>query len=309
MRSENRATGDQRRVDGLILLDKPGGLTSNAALQRVRRWFRARKAGHGGTLDPLATGLLPICLGEATKWLGFLLEADKSYRFTCRLGITTTTGDAEGAVVQTRPVGHLEPAEAVGVLQRFVGEIWQTPPMYSALKQGGQRLYRLARQGLEVERRPRQVQVRELRLVSLEGDRLTCDVQCSKGLYVRVLAEDLGEALGCGAHITALRRTAVAPYEAAQMVTLQTLEDRAQQGVAALDELLQPMDTALAAWPAVHLAEDAAGRLARGQAVPAPPALTRGWVRLYEQRRARFLGIGEILADGRVAPRRLVTDS
>ncbi len=308
MKSEHRATGDQRRVDGLILLDKPGGLTSTAALQIVRRLYRARKAGHGGTLDPLATGLLPICLGEAAKWLGFLLAADKSYRFTCRLGVTTTTGDAEGAVVRTRPVGELAPAEVADVLQRFVGEIRQIPPMYSALKQGGQRLYRLARQGVEVERRPRQVQVRRLRLLSLAGDRLTCEVQCSKGLYVRVLAEDLGEALGCGAHIVALRRTGVAPYEAAHMVTLQTLEERAQQGVAALDALLRPMDTALATWPAVHLGDDAACRVAMGQAVRAPQAPTQGWVRLYEQRRERFLGIGEILADGRVAPRRLVTN-
>jgi len=250
---------------------------------------------------------LPICLGEATKLLGFLLQADKSYRFTCRLGITTTTGDAEGAIVQTRPVGKLERAEAVIVLQRFMGEIWQIPPMYSALKQGGQRLYRLARQGIEVERRPRQVYVRQLRLLSLEGDCLTCDIQCSKGTYIRVLAEDVGEALGCGAHIVALRRTGVAPYGAAQMVTLQTLEESAQQGIAAVGELLQPMDTALATWPAVYLGEDAACCLAMGQAVLVPQAPTQGWVRLYEQRRQHFLGIGEILEDGRVAPRRLIT--
>ena len=307
MKSENTAIRNQRRVDGLVLLDKPSGLTSNNALQNVRRLYHARKAGHAGSLDPLASGLLPICLGEATKLLGFLLQADKSYRFTCRLGVTTTTGDAEGAVVQTRPVGKLERTEAVIVLQRFMGEIWQIPPMYSALKQGGQRLYRLARQGIEVERRPRQVYVRQLRLLSLEGDRLTCDIQCSKGTYIRVLAEDVGEALGCGAHIVALRRTGVAPYDAAQMVTLQTLAESAQQGIAAVDELLLPMDTVLATWPAVQLGEDAACCLAMGQAVLAPQAPTQGWVRLYEQRRERFLGIGEILADGRVAPRRLIT--
>jgi tRNA pseudouridine55 synthase len=292
-------------VSGVVPLDKPVGWTSNAALQAVKRLYRAAKAGHTGSLDPLASGLLPICLGEATKLSGLLLNADKTYRFTCRLGVTTTTGDAEGEIIATRPVGFLNRERVETALRPFIGKIRQVPPMYSALKRDGQPLYRLARKGIEVEREPREVTVRELRLLRLETEELECELRCSKGTYVRTLAADLGAVLGCGAHIATLRRTAVESCDAARMVTLETLRERAEQGLAALDELLLPVDSAVSAWPAVRMQGDAVFFLRRGQAVLVPHAPTRGWVRLYQGERV-FLGIGEILDDGRVAPRRLL---
>jgi tRNA pseudouridine55 synthase len=301
-----RGQGRPRRpVDGVLLLDKPIGLTSNAALQIVKRLYQAAKAGHTGSLDPLASGLLPICLGEATKLSGFLLNADKRYQFTCRLGRVTATGDAEGEVIAIRPVAPLSREQVETALQQFTGVIKQIPPMYSALKRGGQPLYKLARQGIEVEREPRQVTIHELRLLRLEGEELECVMCCSKGTYVRTLAADLGEALGCGAHISALRRTAVEPYDASRMMTLDALCERAEQGLAALDEVLLPLDSAVMQWPAVRVRGDAAFYLRQGQPVLAPHAPTRGWVRLYEGEQS-FLGLGEILDDGRVGPRRLL---
>ncbi len=299
-------TGRHRRpVSGVVLLDKPVGWTSNAALQAVKRLYQAQKAGHTGSLDPLASGLLPICLGEATKLSGLLLNADKAYRFTCRLGVTTATGDAEGEVLATRSVGPLSREQVEAVLRRFTGVIQQIPPMYSAVKRAGQPLYKLARQGIEVERAPRPVTVHELRLLRLEAGELECELRCSKGTYVRTLAADLGELLGCGAHVATLRRTAVEPYDAARMVTLEALRERAEQGLAALDEWLLPLDSAVAHWPAVYVLGDAAFYLRQGQPVLVPRAPTQGWVRLYQSEQ-QFLGIGEILDDGRVAPRRLL---
>ncbi|MBK8507277.1 MAG: tRNA pseudouridine(55) synthase TruB [Candidatus Competibacteraceae bacterium] len=296
----------RRPVDGVLLLDKPVGWTSNAALQAVKRLYQAKKAGHTGSLDPLASGLLPLCLGEATKLSGLLLNADKSYRFTCRLGVTTTTGDAEGEVIATRPVEALSCERVDAALRQFTGVIQQIPPMYSAVKQNGQPLYKLARKGIEVARAPREVTVRDLRLVRQEAEELECELRCSKGTYVRTLVADLGEALGCGAHVSALRRTAVEPYDAARMVTLEALRERAEQdGLTGLDRWLLPLDSAVADWPAISVAGDSAFYLRQGQAVLVPRAPTRGWVRLY-QGEHRFLGIGEILDDGRVAPRRLV---
>ena len=296
---------DRRPVSGVLLLDKPAGWTSNAALQAVKRLYQAQKAGHTGSLDPLASGLLPLCLGEATKLSGLLLNADKVYRFTCRLGVTTATGDAEGEILATRSVGPLSQGQVEAALQRFTGAIQQTPPMYSAVKRDGQPLYKLARQGIEVERAPREVTIHELRLLRLDAEELECELRCSKGTYVRTLAADLGEALGYGAHIVALRRTAVEPYDAARMVTLEALRERAEQGLAALDEVLLPPDSTLPDWPAVRVRGDAAFYLRQGQPVLVPRAPPQGWVRLYEGEE-RFLGIGEILDDGRVAPRRLL---
>ncbi|TVR65383.1 MAG: tRNA pseudouridine(55) synthase TruB [Candidatus Competibacteraceae bacterium] len=296
---------DRRAISGVLLLDKPVGWTSNAALQAVKRLYRANKAGHTGSLDPLASGLLPLCLGGATKLAGLLLNADKTYRFTCRLGETTTTGDADGEIVLTRPVSGVDRARVEDALQNFRGVIQQVPPMYSALKRGGQPLYKLARQGLEVEREPREVTVHELRLLRLDDAELECELRCSKGTYVRALAADLGEALGCGAHVAALRRTAVEPYDAARMVTLETLRERATEDCAALDVLLLPPDSAVAQWPAVRVSGDVAFYLRQGQPVLVPRAPTQGWVRLYQDDE-RFMGLGEILDDGRVAPRRLL---
>lgn len=296
---------DRRAVVGVLLLDKPVGWTSNAALQAVKRLYRAKKAGHTGSLDPLASGLLPICLGEATKLSGLLLDADKAYRFTCRLGVTTATGDAEGEVLATRPVGPLSRERIEAALRGFIGPIRQLPPMYSAVKRAGQPLYKLARQGIEVERTPREVTVRELRLVRQDAEELEFELRCSKGTYVRALAADLGEALGCGAHVSALRRTAVEPYDADRMVALEALREAAEQGLAVLDRWLLPPDSAVAGLPAVSVSGDAAFYVRQGQPVLVPRAPTRGRVRLYEGER-RFLGIGEILDDGRVAPRRLL---
>lgn len=295
----------RRPVSGVLLLDKPVGWTSNAALQAVKHLYQAAKAGHTGSLDPLASGLLPICLGEATKLSGFLLNADKGYRFTCRLGVTTTTGDAEGEVVAVRPVGPLSRESMEAALRRFVGTIRQIPPMYSALKHNGQPLYKLARKGMEVERAPREVTVHELRLLRLDDEEFECELRCSKGTYVRTLATDLGEILGCGAHVTALRRTVVEPFDAARMVTLESLREWAEQGLAVLDTKLLPSDSAVTQWPAVRVGGDAAFYLRQGQPVLAPRAPSQGWVRLYQDEQ-RFFGIGEILDDGRVAPRRLL---
>ena len=301
-----RRHSNQRRVNGILLLDKPTGLTSNAALQQVKKLFRARKAGHTGSLDPLASGLLPICLGEATKVSAFLLDADKQYQVTCKLGERTTTADAEGEVVETRPVDGVSEKQLRKVMAHYLGDIEQIPPMYSAVKHQGQRLYKLARQGIEVEREPRPITIHEMNLLDFQLPLAEISLRCSKGTYVRTLAEDIGEELGCGAHVTGLRRLGVGPYNETGMVTLSTLEQlRAEGGEAALDKLLLPMESGLAQWPGVRLSSDAAFYLRQGQPVLVPHAPTTGWVRLYMGEK-QFLGVGEILDDGRVAPRRLL---
>jgi tRNA pseudouridine55 synthase len=294
-----------RKVNGILLLDKPVGITSNAALQEVKQLYKAAKAGHTGNLDPLASGLLPICFGEATKLSAFLLDADKVYSGTCKLGITTTTADAEGDVVQTRPVEGVDEERVRAVLERFVGEIEQTPPMHSAIKYQGQPLYKLAHQGIEVERTPRKVTIHELDLLRLEDDELDIHVHCSKGTYIRTLAEDIGEELGCGAHLINLRRTAVGPFPEQGMVTLEYVRERAEQGLEALDELLRPMEHALDNWPTVQLSDTSLYYVRQGQPVLVPQAPTHGWVRLFSSGE-EFVGVGCILDDGRVAPKRLL---
>jgi len=303
-----RRHSNLRRVNGILLLDKPQGMTSNAALQVVKRLYQARKAGHTGSLDPLATGLLPLCFGEATKVSGFLLDADKRYRVVCKLGERTTTGDAEGEVVEQRPVEAVTEARLRKVLEGFVGEIEQIPPMYSAVKHKGERLYKLARQGVEVERQARKIDIHSLALLDCSIPVFQIDVHCSKGTYVRTLVEDIGEQLGCGAHVTALRRLAVGPFDDSQLIDMAVLEATAAESMAALDKLLLPMESGLTQWPGVRLSGDAAFYLRQGQPVLVPQAPTEGWVRLYEGE-SRFLGMGEILDDGRVAPRRLMTAS
>ena len=294
-----------RDVHGVLLLDKPIGITSNTALQRVKRLFDARKAGHTGSLDPLASGMLPICLGEATKISGYLLSADKHYRAVCKLGIKTDSGDADGEIIERRDVGLLEREGVVEVLEGFIGRITQIPPMHSAIKRNGTPLYKLAHQGIEVEREAREVVIHQLQLIRLDGDELEFDVHCSKGTYVRTLAEDIGEKLGCGAHIIALRRTGVGVMAGSEMVSAETLDSLAQQGFEALDELLTPMEEALADWPEVRLSEDASFYLRQGQAVFVPRVQERGLVRLFSGE-ADFLGLGTVLDDGRVAPKRLL---
>ncbi len=294
-----------RDVNGILLLDKPSGITSNDALQQVKRLYYAKKAGHTGSLDPLASGVLPICMGEATKVSAFLLDADKRYQVRCQLGVRTTTGDAEGEVVETRPVLPWSATQLETVLAAFRGHIEQIPPMYSALKHQGQRLYKLARQGVEVERAPRPVDIYELSLTGQGDDWIDIDVHCSKGTYVRTLAEDIGEKLGCGAHVSALRRSMVGPYGDTDLVTLEQLQQLKENDMPAMDQLLLPIESALSQWPDVDLSSDAAFYLQQGQPVLVPHAPTSGWVRLYEGNR-NFLGMGEILDDGRVAPRRLM---
>ena len=294
-----------RRVNGILLLDKPAGMTSNAALQMVKKLYAARKAGHTGSLDPLATGLLPLCFGEATKVSGFLLDADKDYQVLCRFGERTSTGDAEGEVIEQRPVDTITEQQLRGVLDEFLGDIEQIPPMYSAVKHKGERLYKLARQGVEVEREPRQVTIFDLDLVHLEAPTAEIRVRCSKGTYVRTLVEDIGERLGCGAHVAGLRRLGVGPFDDSGMIGMEQLEAVAAEGHYALDQLLLPMESGLTQWPDVRLTGDAAFYLRQGQPVLVPKAPTTGWVRLYEGE-SRFLGMGEILDDGRVAPRRLM---
>lgn len=299
-----------RKVDGILLLDKPRGLSSNQALQDVKRLFGAAKAGHTGSLDPLATGVLPLCFGEATKFSQFLLNADKRYLTRVQLGVRTESGDADGAVVETRPVPALEVADIEAALAAFRGEIEQIPSMFSAIKHQGQPLYKLARQGLEVEREPRRVTVFDLTLEQFDGDSLELHIHCSKGTYVRTIAEDLGEALGCGAHVTALRRLSVGPFHADSVVTweqLQTVRDGGGHG--ALDELLLPISAAVEDRPKVALSESSSWFLSKGQAVQIAHAPTEGWVQLIARNDdgdEQFLGVGEVQDDGRIAPKRLL---
>ncbi|MBL0166225.1 MAG: tRNA pseudouridine(55) synthase TruB [Propionivibrio sp.] len=303
------ATASKRtwqRVDGVLLLDKPGGMTSNAALQSARRLYSAAKAGHTGTLDPLATGLLPLCFGEATKFSSDLLDADKTYEAELLFGVTTDTGDAEGAVLQRRQP-QFGRAELEAALLHFRGRISQIPPMYSALKRAGQPLYRLARQGIEVEREARVVTINELLLLGFTGDRCRLRVNCSKGTYIRTLAEDIGNALACGAHLTALRRVSVGALQIADALTLDQLN--------ALSEgdrthcLLAP-DTLLQTLPAVHLDTAATLRFSNGNPVSIAVSIegrvmaTPGKCRVYGDQ--GLLGLGEFDASGNVHPRRLV---
>jgi len=300
-----RAQG--RNISGILLLDKPLGLSSNGALQRVKHLYRAAKAGHTGSLDPLATGLLPVCLGSATKISAFLLDADKRYRVRVRLGETTTTADAEGEVIRTAPTDGITQAAVTAALGSFLGTISQLPPMYSAVKHQGERLYKLARQGIEVERQPREITIFGIELLDMALPEVEFDVHCSKGTYVRTLAEDLGDMLGCGGHVVALRRTGVGPYleSAGPLVTMAQLEALGEEDYGAMDALLLPQDSALGHWPEVRLSEDACFYLRQGQAVLVPRAPTQGLVRLYDPS-ARFVGVGEILDDGMVQPKRLL---
>lgn len=291
------------RVDGVLLLDKPGGITSNLALQKARRLLAAAKAGHTGTLDPMATGLLPLTFGEATKFSSDLLDADKSYRATLTLGVTTTTGDADGAVLERHPVA-VDDATLERVLARLRGEIRQMPPMHSALKRQGRPLYELARAGIEVERAMRDVTIARLQLIERAGAEVVLEVDCSKGTYVRVLAEDIGRALGCGAHLTGLRRTRVGPLSVDAGVTLAQLEAMA---LPARRECLLAVDALLATLPAVCLDETASARFRHGQrlAIDASPA--GGRVRVYAPQN-RLLGTAKINEWGVVAPERLLSN-
>ena len=292
-------------VDGVLLLDKPQGLSSNQALQQVRRLLQAQKAGHTGTLDPMATGLLPVCLGEATKFSAQLLEADKIYRTRVQLGVVTDTGDAEGEVVERHPVAPLSVTEIEHVLERFRGEIEQTPPMYSALKHQGRKLYELAREGKTVERAVRRVTVYDARLLAVEGTAFELEVRVSKGTYIRTLAEDIGRALGCGAHITALRRLATGPFGAEGMLTIDRLEALPDQ--AAREAALLPVDVLVAHLPRLALDEAARQRIMQGQPVrlDVNDIAIGELARLYSAE--TFIGLGVVSGPQEVAPKRLLS--
>ena len=308
-------------MSGVVALDKPKGMSSSAAVQAAKRLYRARKVGHTGSLDPLATGVLPLCFGDATRFSQFLLDSDKRYVAEVRLGVSTDSGDADGSVLEERPVGRLARRAIERALGSFRGEIEQVPSMFSAIKHHGQPLYKLARQGVEVERKARPITVYSNEIVDFEDEALTLDVHCSKGTYVRCIVHELGEMLGCGAHVTDLRRTMAGPFGEDDLVTFETLREAdAEHG---LDALLQPVSSAVRQWPAVTLTDHTAYYLRQGQPVIVPHAPTEGWVRLCEASarcapgeagddgtsdNGRFLGVGEILDDGRVAPRRLIPD-
>ena len=301
-----------RPINGVILLDKPTGISSNDALQKVKRIYFAEKAGHTGALDPLATGMLPICLGEATKFSQFLLDSDKRYRVIAKLGERTNTSDSDGEVVETRPVDvTLDKLEAC--IEKFRGESDQVPSMFSALKYQGKPLYEYARKGIEVPRESRKITVYEIVLHRFEGDEVEMEVHCSKGTYIRTIVDDLGEMLGCGAHVTMLRRTGVAKYPYEKMVTLEQLnelleqahrEERAPREL--LDPLLLPMDTAVEDLPEVNLVPELADMVQHGQPVQVFGAPTEGSLRLTMGEERLFIGVGEMNEDGKIAPKRLV---
>ncbi len=289
-------------LDGLFLLDKGPGMSSNAVLQTVKRLFAVRKAGHTGSLDPLASGLLPICLGEATKLSSFLLATDKRYQVTVKLGQSTTTGDAEGELIDQQEVPVLNETIIQAVLARYTGQIEQLPPMYSALKQDGVRLYELARRGIEVDRPRRPITIYALRLRGFTERALELDVHCSKGTYIRALAADIGRDLGCGGYVESLRRIGVGDLQVRRAWTLEQLQASAEDQ---RRTRILPLDHMVADLPAVQLEDELGYFLRQGQAVLTPRAPAEGLVRLYV-RGDRFVGIGEVLADGKVAPRRLL---
>ncbi len=291
-------------VDGLLLLNKPSGMTSNRALQVVRRLLNARKAGHTGSLDPAATGMLPLCFGEATKVCAYLLNADKSYRVTARLGSATDTGDADGQETETAEVPEMDAQAWNEILQGFCGESTQIPPMYSALKKDGKRLYELARKGETVKREPRPIRIDEIKLLEFAGTRLVFRVSCSKGTYIRVLVEDIARKAGTVAHTASLHRESVGDFESANMLDMAAVEALAEKGAEPLRSKLLPADVALANMPAVSINAEGAQRFCSGQAVVVDVGEEEGLARVYEADK-RFLGVGELSGDGQLAPRRV----
>ncbi len=311
-----------RPIDGVLLLNKTAGMSSNHALQRAKRLFFAAKAGHTGSLDPLATGRLPLCFGEATKFSQFLLDAEKGYQSTFRLGVVTSTGDAEGEVLHEADASGVTREQVERALEQFVGDIEQVPPMFSALKLNGQPLYKLAREGKEVERKPRPVTIHRIDLLDFRpGPQAEIDVEvlCTKGTYIRTLAEDVGQALDCGARVERLHRTLSGPFDVANAVSLEALEAERGEGMAELlDHHLLPADTPVAALPALVLPADSAYYFRQGNPVMDPQVYRLGdegdMVRVFGESTAsseepRFLGLGELDDEGRVAPKRLVAAS
>jgi len=294
-----------RDITGIVVVDKPSGRSSNHVLQQVKRLFDAKKAGHTGSLDPLATGLLPICLGEATKVSSYLLDADKRYQVTCQLGVLTDSGDSDGNVIETNTVAEFTQQQLATIVSKFIGQQQQVPPMYSALKHQGQPLYKLARQGIVVERKSRQITLYDIQILACTTDTFTLDVTCSKGTYIRTLVEDISRELGCGGHVTMLRRIEVAGYQEAQSISVEQLDILAQQeGIEALDKCLLPTEDALPDWPAIDVSDEMVTALRYGQSVQVEHAFERANVRLFDQEKS-FLGLGEMSETGLVAPKRV----
>ncbi len=290
-------------IDGILLLDKPLGRTSNSALQKVRYLFNANKAGHTGSLDPLATGVLPICFGEASKVTSFLLDSNKRYLCTAQLGITTTTGDKEGEILQQKEIKPFTSQDVETVLNSFRGDIQQIPPMHSALKHNGQPLYKLARQGIEIERKARDVTIHELTLIDQSDDTITLEVHCSKGTYIRTLAQDIGDTLGFGAHLSMLRRTEVEPFECDKLYTIEDIEKLAKEGDA-LSSLLA-IDTALMHFPSLTLTSEEATRIRNGLKVSRRDIPNENMIKLYLEN-GEFIGIGRYSSDHQLAAKRLM---
>lgn len=304
-----------RSVNGVLLLNKPIGLTSNKVLQKVRWLFDANRAGHTGALDPLASGVLPLCFGEATKFSQYLLDSDKYYRSTYTLGVSTATGDSEGEIISQQDASNITLQQVQDKIQDFQGEIDQVPSMYSALKHNGQPLYKLARQGIEIDRPARQITIFDYQIIDFRpGPNAEVDVEvhCSKGTYIRTLAEDLGSALGCGAHVSALHRFRAGPFDEQQTISLKELEKLKEQGsVEQLDQLLKPVDTPVSNYPAVEFDQIMAGYFQLGQEISANKAFHQGQegdiVRVFREG-GTFLGIGTVTEDGKVAPKRLIVE-
>ncbi|HEH9671027.1 TPA: tRNA pseudouridine(55) synthase TruB [Pasteurella multocida] len=296
-----------RDIDGVFLLDKPQGMSSNDIMQKVKRVFQANKAGHTGALDPLATGMLPVCLGEATKFSQFLLDADKRYQVTAKLGERTDTSDEEGQVVETRDV-QVDVQDILAALPHFRGDLMQVPTMFSALKHQGKPLYEYARAGITVEREARPITIFDLQFIAYDAPYLTLEVHCSKGTYIRTLVDDLGEYLGCGAHVTVLRRTAVANYPVEAMMDWDTLQVlAAQQDLALLDQHLLPTDSAVSALPALHLNQEQSKAISFGQRVKFDnPTQLTGQVRLFSDTQ-QFLGVALVDEHNVIRPQRLIT--
>jgi tRNA pseudouridine55 synthase len=293
-----------RNLTGIIVIDKPTGRSSNHVLQQVKRLFDAKKAGHTGSLDPLATGVLPVCLGEATKVSSYLLDGDKRYHVTCQLGVTTDSGDSDGNVVAEMAIPAITEQSLLAVLPAFTGLQQQVPPMYSALKFQGQPLYKLARQGIEIERKSRTVTIYAISLLSYTSDSFTLDVTCSKGTYIRTLVEDISHALNTGGHVIMLRRVSAAGYDITQSVSIEALEQIAQQGVAALDKLLLPAEQALPHWPSVQASDEQVVALRHGQQIQVEQAFESAQIRLFDQQDG-FLGLGEMTETGVISPKRV----
>jgi tRNA pseudouridine55 synthase len=302
MASGQRSRSEQ--VDGLLLLNKPAGLSSNQALQQVKRLLRAKKAGHTGSLDPAATGMLPLCFGEATKVCAYLLDADKTYRVTAKLGTATDSGDATGTETARAEVPALSSDDWNVILQGFMGDSLQVPPMYSALKKDGKRLYELARKGEVVEREPRPIRIDEIELLEAAGPRLVFRVRCSKGTYIRSLVEDIAARAGTVGHTASLHRENVGDFRAEDMLDLKGIEAAAADGPGPLRERLLPPDRALARLPELSLENALAAKFCGGQAVPGAATVRSGLARVYDENR-KFLGVGELSVDGMIAPRRV----